>query len=133
MEFFKWKDQFSVQIPEMDIQHQKFFFLLNQIHQFNEEKRNNSEFLEGHFRELFAYVVTHFDDEEKLLEQTGYEGLALQKKQHKYFKEQLVQLRDQHFKGNAAVPQSVLNFMRDWFLNHILEVDKQYGDYFKNQ
>lgn len=133
MEFFKWKDQFSVRIPEMDKQHQKFFHLLNQIHHYNEKNNRDSEFLDELFREMFAYVLTHFAEEETLLEQTGFEGLAIQKKQHQFFRDNLVDLRDKHFKDSTAVPQSVLNFMRDWFLNHILHEDKKYGEYFKNQ
>jgi hemerythrin len=132
MEFFKWKDQFSVKIPEMDKQHQKFFQLLNQIHLYNEKNERSPDFLDEVFREMYSYILVHFAEEETLLEQTGFDGLAYQKKQHRFFCDQLVQLREQHFNGNATVPQSVLNFMRDWILNHILEEDKKYGVYFKN-
>jgi hemerythrin len=132
MEFLKWKDQFSVNIPEMDTHHQKFFQLLNQIHHHNGRQDRSADFLDGLFGELFSYVQIHFTEEEALLEQTGFEGLANQKKQHQYFREQLIQFKEQLFSGNAIGTQSVLNFMRDWFLNHILETDKQYGAYFKN-
>jgi hemerythrin len=132
MEHFAWKDQFSVQIPEMDEQHREFFRLLNQIQQYNSQNERDSSFLDNLFRELFAYVLGHFEEEEKLLEMTGYEGLALQKKQHQYFRDQLELFRKQNMEGSRVVSQSVLNFMRDWFLNHILETDKNYGHYFKN-
>jgi hemerythrin-like metal-binding protein len=132
MEFFKWKDQFSVKIPEMDQQHQKFFNLLNKVHLYNETQERDPEFLNELFRDLFAYVLTHFDDEEKLLEQTGFPGLELQKKQHQHFRDQLVKLREQYINSQATIPQSVLTFMRDWFMNHVLEFDKEYGKYFKN-
>jgi hemerythrin-like metal-binding protein len=131
MEFFKWKTQFSVGVHEMDMQHQKFFHLLNQIHQYNEKTEKDPAFLDGLFTEMFSYVLIHFAEEEKLLEQISPEGLALQRKQHQYFRDQLVQLREQHFKGQGEVSQSILNFMRDWFLNHILEIDRQYLEYFK--
>jgi hemerythrin-like metal-binding protein len=132
MEFFRWKDQFSVNIPEMDQQHQKFFSLLNKVHLYNETQVRDPEFLNELFRELYSYVLTHFEEEEKLLEQTGLPGLEVQRKQHQYFRDQLLKLREQHFKGQATTPQSVLVFMRDWFMNHVLEFDKKYGDHFKN-
>ncbi|HXV21169.1 MAG TPA: bacteriohemerythrin [Desulfuromonadales bacterium] len=132
MEFFKWKHQFSVNIPEMDQQHQKFMALLNKVHLYSETQDRDPEFLTALFRELFAYVLTHFEEEETLLEQTGFPGLEVQKKQHQYFRDQLVNLREQHLKGNATAPLSVLIFMRDWFMNHVLEFDKKYGEYFKN-
>ena len=82
MEFFKWKHQFSVNIPEMDQQHQKFMALLNKVHLYSETQDRDPEFLTALFRELFAYVLTHFEEEETLLEQTGFPGLEVQKKQH---------------------------------------------------
>lgn len=131
MEFFKWKDQFSVYIPEMDQQHQKFFSLLNNVHIYNEKQGRDPEFLNGLFRDLVAYVEVHFAEEETLLEKNKFLGLEIQKKQHQYFRDQLAQFRDQHFKGDAIVPQSVLVFLRDWFMRHVLELDKKYGEHFK--
>jgi hemerythrin-like metal-binding protein len=132
MEFFKWKDQFSVNIPEMDQQHQEFFTLLNKVQLYSEKQDRDPEFLNQLFRDLFAYVQTHFEEEEKLLGATGFPGLEAQKKQHQHFRDQLVKLREQHFKGQTTAPQSILTFMRDWFMNHVLEFDKKYGEYFKN-
>jgi len=129
MGFFTWKEQFSVSIPEMDQQHQKFFQIMNQIHQYNSRDERDPDYFDELYRELYGYVLNHFDEEEKLLEMTGYDGLAVQKKQHQYFRDQLIEFRKQHIEGGQAVSQSVLNFMRDWFLNHILETDKHYGKY----
>jgi hemerythrin-like metal-binding protein len=132
MKFFTWKEQFKVQIPEMDQQHQRFFQLMNQIHVYNNKQERDSGFLDGLFQELVSYIHIHFDEEEKLLEMTGYEGLAHQKKQHQFFRDQIALFHKQHLENNAAVPQSTLNFMRDWILNHILETDQQYGKYLAN-
>ncbi len=126
MEFFKWKDHFGVNIPEMDQQHQKFFSMLNDVHLNNKKQGRDPEFLNRLFRDLISYVEVHFAEEEKLLEKSGFSGLEIQKKQHQYFREQLAQLRDQHFKGDTIVPQSVLVFLRDWFMKHVLELDKKY-------
>jgi hemerythrin len=130
MEFFKWKDQFSVNIQEMDQQHQKFFSLLNNVQLYSEKQDRDPEFLNGLFRDLVAYVEVHFAEEEALLEINGFSGLEIQKKQHQYFRDQLAQFREQHFKGDAIVPQSVLVFLRDWFMNHVLEIDKKYAEDF---
>ena len=131
MEFFTWKEHFSFSIPEMDHHHRKFFHMLNQVHQYNESQIYDSDFLSQIFDELFAYIKTHFREEEKLLEKEGFEGLAAHKAQHRYFEKQLRNLCQQHFKFHLTVPRSVLGFMRDWFLAHILETDRKYGDYFE--
>jgi hemerythrin-like metal-binding protein len=132
MGFFKWKDQFSVNIPEMDQQHQKFFALLNKIQDYNATQSRDPAFLDDLFRELCAYVLVHFDEEEKLLEQTGFAGLVEQKQHHQHFREQLIKLRNQHIQGQGSISQSVLNFMRDWFMDHVIQMDQKYGEYFKH-
>ena len=132
MSFFEWSDRFSVNLEEMDRQHRKFFEMLNRLQEYNRRSERDPAFLDELFRDLAAYVLTHFADEEALLEQTGYGGLDLQKRQHAFFKEQLIELRKKHLAGERRLPESVLDFLRDWLLNHILEIDMKYADYFKH-
>jgi hemerythrin len=131
MDFFQWKDHYSVNVPEFDRQHQRYFFLLNYAYICNRKKVQDRDFLRQIFKKLLDYVITHFEQEEWLLEEIGFEGLEGHKAQHRYFLRQLVDLCEQHFKFHTSVPRSVLDFMRDWFLTHILETDRKYGEYFK--
>ncbi len=133
MGFFKWKDQFSVHVQEMDHHHKKFFALLNKMYDYNKMEDGDPEFLNGLFRELSAYVLVHFQEEEKLLARAGFDGLENQKIQHQYFRDHLVKFRAQHFNGQDRIPANVLHFMRDWFLDHVLEADGQYGKYFADR
>ena len=62
MAYFIWKDNFSVNIEEMDIQHKMFFEYLNQM--FDALQRSDKEEnLEHMFDNLTEYADHHFKDE----------------------------------------------------------------------
>ena len=78
-------------------------------------------------RELDEYSRHHFAEEENWLRIIGYPGLQYQKKQHEFFISQVTELRDRYSKGDASIPISMQEFLRDWLLSHILEPDKNTG------
>ena len=128
MSSFTWKDDFRTGIEEMDKHHKKFFDYLTQL----EEAAGGSkgkEVIERGLKLADDYIKYHFTEEEKLLKIIGFPGLAHQTKEHKFFVSQINELRDKYTKGDAFLPISTLAFLRDWFLHHILEEDKKYGEY----
>lgn len=78
-------------------------------------------------RQLLEYSRHHFAEEETWLKVIGYPGLQDQKKQHEFFISQVTELQDRYSKGEASIPISTLEFLREWLLSHILENDKKYG------
>jgi hemerythrin len=128
MKSFTWKNDFRTGIEEMDKHHKKFFDYLTQL----EEAAGGSkgkEVIERGLKLADDYIKYHFAEEEKLLEITGFPGLAYQIKEHKFFVSQVNDLRDKYTKGDAYLPISTLAFLRDWFSHHIIEEDKKYGEY----
>jgi hemerythrin-like metal-binding protein len=122
---FKWKDSFSVGIKEMDDQHKDFFDILNRL---GETAGGNKgmEVVGPVLRQLDEYSRHHFAEEENWLKIVGYPGLQYQKKQHEFFISQVTELQDKFSKGDSKIPMSTLEFLRDWLLNHILDIDKKY-------
>ncbi len=128
MNAFAWKDDFRTGIEEMDKHHKKFFDYLSQLEQAAGGNKGK-EVIERGLKLADDYIRYHFAEEEKLLEITGFPGLAHQKKEHGFFVRQVNDLRDRYAKGDAYLPISTLSFLRDWFLHHIIEEDKKYGEY----
>jgi hemerythrin-like metal-binding protein len=128
MAFFTWKDQFSVSNEEMDLQHKKFFEYLNQM--FDTVQRFDKEENLGHmFDNLTEYADHHFKSEESLLRNINYPDLSTQQQQHAFFISRLKEFKNNHRSKQFALPESTLAFMKDWFLEHILQEDKKYGDF----
>jgi hemerythrin-like metal-binding protein len=125
---FKWKNDFSVGIKEMDDQHKVFFDILNRM---GEVAGGNKgmEVVGPVLRELYEYSRHHFAEEENWLRIIGFPGLQYQIMQHQFFISQVTDLQDRYSKGDANIPISTLEFLRDWLLSHILEKDKKYGTF----
>ena len=126
MGFFVWKDQFSVNNSELDRQHQNFFKLLNQIAE-HIGRVDSLDCLGESVESLYDYASRHFAEEEDYLAFVGYPNLAQQRKQHAFFKTQIAQFGKNLQSSSAGDLDNLLAFMRDWFLQHILEADQEYA------
>ena len=130
MAFFIWKDSFSIGIDEIDQQHRLLLEYLNECHM-QVFAGKSSEIDHSLIDGLKAYADTHFQFEESLMLDKGYPKLGHQKKQHKYYKSKIAEFESAYAGGNERIARSVLVFLRDWFLDHILEQDKGVVSYVK--
>jgi hemerythrin len=128
MKSFEWKMDFCTGIREMDKHHKKFFDYLVRL-EAAVGGNKGKEVIDQGLKLVDDYIQHHFAEEEKLLEITGFDRLATQRKQHRFFISQVNELRERYSKGEAYLPISALEFLRDWFSLHILEEDKKYGEY----
>jgi 3-phosphoshikimate 1-carboxyvinyltransferase len=80
---------------------------------------------------LKSYVTARFRYEESLMQMRGYQGFEHHEKQHSYLESQVAALQTAQSTGSGRTPESLLPFLRDWFLNHILEHDKRITRYAK--
>jgi len=130
MDFFKWKDSFRIGIEDIDQQHRVFLEYLNKYHlQITGDKRAGMD--PEMIKKLKAYADTHFRFEEDLIRLSGYPKVEYHESQHKYFEEQLAEFETSQAGGSGKTAESVLALLRDWFLNHILEQDKEFLPYVK--
>ncbi|MHB8764663.1 MAG: bacteriohemerythrin [Deferrisomatales bacterium] len=128
MVFFRWSDQFTVYDDRMDEQHRQFLEALNGLYAATRERKDATS-LRSTLDLLSQYADHHFGAEERLLRAAGYPKLEDQVRQHSFFRGQVAELR-RAFEGSATTElQSTLQFMRDWFLRHILEADRGYAEY----
>jgi len=123
---FKWKNDFSVGIKELDDQHKSFFEIINRLGE-TAGRNKGVEFVGPVLQELKEYSRHHFTEEENWLKIIGFPELHYQKQQHAFFIAQVTDLQDKYSRGDGNIPISTLEFIRDWLLSHILESDKKYG------
>jgi len=76
--------------------------------------------------ELIDYTKTHFAHEESLMQKTGYEGFDTQKRSHVELVNQALEIQKK-FRNGTALGQEVMTFLKNWLINHIQGLDKQYG------
>jgi hemerythrin-like metal-binding protein len=126
MRFLNWDESFATGIPECDIQHKKLINMFNAIYdaiRLNVDKKALKEALDS----LINYFEKHFALEEELMEKYEYPEAHIHKEEHKKFKENLNKfLQNPREEINFL---EILKFLKNWWLNHILTMDKKYGPF----
>lgn len=128
MALITWTDELSVGIDSIDTQHKK---LINMINSLNDALENGSANYVIHkiFDGLAVYTIVHFNYEEKLFEQYGYENSAEHKEEHAELKEQVIELQKKMEDGNFMISIELLSFLKSWLTNHILKTDMAFSEF----
>lgn len=125
MGLFRWETKYSVGNIEMDNHHQRLFQIINSLHEAMLEG-NSKRILEEIFTQLIDYTQFHFSAEEEYMKAMSYPQLLEHQVQHTAFINRVIEYRDDFVAGNSNLSLQVMNFLRDWLINHILGSDKKY-------
>jgi hemerythrin len=126
MELIKWSGKYSIGIREIDNQHKGLVIIINELFvAMSEGKAKNK--LDDIFDYLTEYTKKHFHTEEVALFKYAYPDIEQHKKEHQKFILKLKELKSDFKNDKVTVTLEVLNFLKDWLLNHILISDKKYA------
>jgi hemerythrin len=128
MSLFVWDSKYSVNIREIDAQHQKLFDLFNELYDAMQEGRAN-EVIGKVLTGVLDYTAYHFAYEEKLFRQYGYADEAAHRAEHAKLTEQAKSLVQKLHAGQTHVTMATLKFLCDWLNNHILGSDKKFAPF----
>jgi len=120
-----WSRSFSVGVSQMDNEHQRLIGIINNLYGSMRSGRSKDA-IGTILDELVDYTKTHFAHEERLMQDAGYGGLADQKRAHEALVAQVQEIQGKYRTG-TALGQEVMTFLKNWLLNHIQGMDKQYG------
>ena len=127
---FEWKPEYSVQIPEIDAQHQRLFALAGELHAAM-TKGNGRTVLEECLARLVDYTQVHFDAEEQFMSRYGYPQTAAHKDQHEKLTAQVLAFQKRFRAGEAALSIALLTFLQNWLEQHIAGSDQKYSAYIR--
>lgn len=131
-DLFNFSDRFSVLVKDMDQDHQRIFDYINQIHRLIKERGGHDKQL-SLFREMAAFTRAHFEREETLMQQNAYPGYLEQQAAHQQLLQTVAEYIETLESGRRVNLVAALKFLNDWLKQHILVMDRQYGDYFKRK
>lgn len=129
MALISWSDKYSVGVSEMDSHHKKLLEMINSLHDAMKQGKSK-EVLSKTVKELLDYTDFHFKKEEDYMKKYKYSGLSEQLNQHKFFVDKIKKFQDDLNSGKLTLSIEVMNFLRDWLINHIQILDKKYSDLF---
>ncbi|MCS7242499.1 MAG: bacteriohemerythrin [Candidatus Caldatribacterium sp.] len=122
-----WSSNFATGIDVIDEQHKELFARTNRLLEACQEGRGREAVGET-LKFLEDYVKTHFATEEGLMEKYGYPEFLDHKKLHESFTKAFMELKEKAKEGTGlALVTQVNKTVVDWWVNHILKVDKKLG------
>ena len=132
----RWKDSFSCNIADIDLQHKKLFEIGERIYDaasIRDEYDHYDEIM-GILNQLAEYTIYHFKFEEALMAKYNYPGFEPHKIEHDFFvkKVQRIARRDLEDGQNETMLE-IVNFVADWIAQHILKSDFSYKDYLNSK
>ena len=130
MPIVQWKDEYIINVEEIDIQHQTMVKLVNNLLSSVEARKDKSE-LESLLFELVEYTRMHFSTEEKLMKKNADPSLELHHKEHRSLLQHLDKLVALVANGQRPTFFSDYDLSSDWMLAHITEHVIKMGGYLK--
>jgi len=120
--FFKWIDEYSVNIHEIDQHHRKMFIMcclsINLI-------TKNEKLLKIYLELLYNYTKKQFSSEESVMKMYQYPNKNEHTLKHKNL---LVELKEYLYGGSVwKTRKEGIEFFRSWLVKHNLDTDKEYA------
>jgi len=126
----EWSDKLSVAIPEIDSDHKMLLSLLNRCIISANDADNASNDEEGILNDLLSYTEHHFQREENVMDICNYPDKIKHCEAHNTLLNEIKE-RQKKFKSHEGVPDSLLHFLTNWLVKHIVGMDKDLDNYCK--
>jgi hemerythrin len=124
--YIVWNKENDLGIPIIDEQHRGLVSAINSYHYFIKEGKG-VEMVKPIIMTLVQYIDVHFRTEEPLMKDSGYPGYEDHIRLHRKLTLKTENIaRESIDTGNAYI---ALDFLKDWWLNHINSIDRQYVPY----
>ena len=123
----KWSDEYIIKIPELDKEHKLLSEMINGLHESMITGRG-CKVVNKIADELVLYTEKHFRNEEKLMYSDGFSDAVSHQMSHNKLLRQLKELiKDICSANKRDISKTAL--LDDWFVDHLLIEDKQYGSF----
>jgi len=126
-----WKEEYNLNIKEIDQQHRKLVDMINVLYD-SILRKDDEDVLEQTISDMRDYAFVHFKTEEKYFAQVGFSDAESHQAEHHFFLENVEKFYSEYQTYDLTLAKEVLTFLQEWFINHIVNVDKKYVPSFVN-
>lgn len=117
----EWRDAFKVQIPQVDAEHHRLFDIIRAL---------DLDTIDETISELLDYVVTHFTNEQALMEQSGYPAFEQHLKLHEEFGAHVAEFLGSGDEWTEERVHDLRRFLNKWLIGHIMTHDLRFGRWY---
>jgi hemerythrin len=126
-----WKAEYSVNIKEIDQQHQGLFEIINNLIKVINSKPNDEQ-VAGIIKQIVEYKKVHFATEEKYFHQFNFEGTAEHEAAHQLFNDTLTNIQSKYQEDVYGFAFALVDFLEDWLIHHLMNMDQKYKKCFND-
>jgi hemerythrin len=121
-----------VGVKTLDDQHKGLLRVLNELHA--AMMKGEAQKIAGPLLDkLMAGARDHFALEERMMSEARYAGMADHRAKHQELIVKLGNFIDRSRKGDNTMYVQLLNFLRDWLNDHMLQEDQEYAPLLKGR
>lgn len=124
----KWSENLALNIKDIDQQHMKFLEIVNELLEAMKNKKSreiHSEIID----KLISYAFYHFSKEEGYLKKSNYPEIEQHKLEHEKFVDKIIKFKKDYDNNKITLSIDMINFMNNWWVNHIKVSDRKYLPY----
>ena len=122
MSLIEWKDEFSVGVPSVDVEHRDLIELINDLHCRMGEAAAFAEVVDA-LGEIFAQISAHFALEEKHMREYGYDAFPEHKHDHEALLDALRDIMDRVEDDGDYDEERLSAELQSWFTEHFATHD----------
>lgn len=130
MPFLEWKDTYTIGVKEIDNQHRGLFDIISKLFNTRLYEPDGKYFFLT-LNKFVEYAQVHFSTEERYMREAQYPKFAEHQREHELFIAQVSQLLQNVEKKEHDIENKTLDFLKDWYLAHILGTDRELEEPFR--
>lgn len=126
MTIIHWDDSMNVGVDGIDADHKGLVEILNELHDVL-IKQESKEVMGNVLGKLVEHTIKHFRYEEGYFEKVSYPDADKHKEEHQGLVDRILDIQGQYNDGELLISMDLLNFFKDWLVDHIQGTDKAFG------
>ena len=119
----EWREGFKIGIAQVDQEHRHLFTLVRAL---------NLQSVQHTVEELLEYVVTHFSNEQELMESSGYPAFEQHLRLHEEFGAHVADFLGNEAEWDEERVQELRRFLNKWLIGHIMTHDLRFGKWYES-
>jgi len=128
----EWDDKYSVGISRIDDEHKQFIDIINMAIA-TKEHNDDPEELKEVLHRITMYAINHFATEETYMIEFNYPEYQYHREEHHNFSKKVLEYCEKVHGGDFHISNEILEYLKQWLVNHIQITDKKYINCFKRK
>jgi len=130
MVLLKWDETYEIGLDHIDVEHKEIFEMTNHLYR-QMMSGKGADALKNTVDRFNEMIITHFQHEEKHMEEIGFPGLEEHRLSHENFMGKFRKLEDEFLSGKEGAGVAMFEYLTNWAKNHFFKTDVKFIEFDK--